>query len=268
MELLRHLAVFASITVALVAIGSLLYLVVSFVVMRSHTPARTWRHAIATMLGEALAIALTQPLIPLFYLVGRRMGGPKGGRPVVFVHGYFQNRADFIYLAWLARRARLGPLYGFNYNWTASVTTCASHLARFVERVCRETGHAEVSLVAHSLGGVVSLEYLASKDGAARVRRCVTIASPHAGVKWRGGFIGRGARDLRDTSAYMRTVASRPIALRALSIFSTHDNIVHPASTSALAARGGDDQEVSHIGHLGMLFSREVADAVIHHLSS
>lgn len=191
------------------------------------------------MLGEAWALALTQPLVPLYYVIGRRMGGPKDGRPVIFVHGYFQNRADFIALARAARRANLGPLYGWNYNWTSGVETCARRLAAFVEAVCRETGKPQVALVAHSLGGVIALEYLATPAGAERVARCVTIGSPHAGVNWRAGMVGKSAKELHARSQYMQSTSLRPVPVGVLSIFSTHDNIVHPKSTSALTARGG-----------------------------
>ncbi len=248
-----------AVVVALIAIGAGLYLLVSFLVMRRHTTARPLASALRSMLHEALAIAITQPLIPLYYVVGRRMGGRREGRPVVFVHGYFQNRADFLYLARAARRAHLGPLYGFNYDWTESIPTCADRLAAFVESVCGETGQAAVALVAHSLGGVICLEYLSRPEGAARVARCVTIASPHAGVVWEGGMIGKAARQLAARSAYMQASAARPLTVPVLSIFSTHDNIVHPPTTSALASRGGDDCAVDEIGHLGMLFSPEVA---------
>jgi pimeloyl-ACP methyl ester carboxylesterase len=249
--------------VGAVAMGALLYLLVSFAVMRRHTAARPFVAALGSLAREALAIAVTQPLVPLFYMVGRRMGGTPGGRPIVFVHGYFQNRADFVYLARAARRAGLGPLYGFNYNWARGVRDAAAHLDAFVERVVRETSRQDVALVAHSLGGVVALEYLATDRGRARVARCVTIASPHAGVAWRVGMIGRGARDLRSDGDYMRGAASRPLPIRVLSVFSSHDNIVHPKTTSVLAARGGDDLEVDGVGHLSMLFSRRVAEATV-----
>jgi hypothetical protein len=46
-------------------------------------------------------------------------------------------------------------------------------------------------------------------------------------------------------------------------VYSTHDNIVHPPSTSQLASRGGRDIAVDGHGHLSLLYSREVANALI-----
>ncbi len=261
-------ALAASILAAVVALGAIAYLLVSFTRMRSHTPARALSRALRSFVHEAGAIAITQPLVPLYYLVGRRMGGVPDGRPVVFVHGYFQNRADFVYLAHAARRARLGPLYGFNYDWTRSIADSAARLGAFVETVCRETGKDAVALVAHSLGGVVSVEYMATPEGKTRVARCVTIASPHAGVVWRVGMIGRGSKELHAASEFMRARATRALPVGVVSVFSTHDNIVHPSATSALAARGGEDVVIDDVGHLGMLFSAEVARATVRALAT
>ena len=263
----RTLGLLLGFLVSAVLVGAFGYLVVSFLAMRGHTPARPWRDALRAMFAEAMAVALTQPLIPLFYLVGHRMSGRRSGVPIILVHGYFQNRADFVYLAWAFRRASLGPLYGFNYNWTRGVPTCAAKLAAFVERVCTETGQPKVAIVAHSLGGVVAVEYLATPAGAARVDRCITVASPHAGVVWRAGMIGASARQLSATSEYMKSSAVRPLPIRVVSLFSTHDNIVHPSTTSALTLRGGDDETVDGVGHLSMLFSRKVVDVLVRRLS-
>jgi len=245
------------------ALGGLLYLLVSFFALRRHADVRSWRRLAGSFLHEALAVAVSQPLLPLFYVLGRRMGGDPRGRPVVFVHGYFQNRGDFVYLAARLRRAGLGPLYGFNYSWLESIPACAARLGVFIEHVSAETGQSKVAIVAHSLGGVVALEYLGTPEGAARVDRCVTIASPHAGVTWRGGMVGHAARQLYAQSRYMQSRASGALPVRVVSLFSTHDNIVHPAKTSALINRGGRDVVVDNLGHLSMLFSRKVADLTI-----
>lgn len=252
-----------------VAVGSTLYLIVSFAVMRRFTQPRPFAHSLRALWGEALAIAITQPLVPLYYFIGRRMGGPDSGRPIILVHGYFQNRADFVLLAKRLARASLGPVYGFNYNWASRIATSAVRLERFVDQVCRETGQPTVAIVAHSLGGVVAHEYIATATGAARVSCCVTIASPHAGVRWRAGAFGAVARELHAKSDYMQESSRRPVPapVRAVSIYSSHDNIVHPPSTSALAERGGVDRPVEGVGHLGILFSREVAEATVRALA-
>ncbi len=248
---------------AATTVGVLLYLVVSFFLMRAHVPARPFRATLRELIRETWWVVLTQPLIPLYYLRGHAMGGDGPGDAIVFVHGYFQNRANFVGVARAIRRAGLGPMFGFNYPWVLRVEKNAARLAKFVEKVCAASGREHVSLVAHSLGGLVALEYLQSEEGARRVRKCVTIASPHAGVPWRGPILGEVGRQMRSGSTFMTDRAGRKLAIPTLSIYSTHDNMVHPATTSQLVARGGVDLAVEGPGHLSILFDPKVASAVV-----
>jgi len=187
------------------------------------------------------------------------------GTPIVAIHGYTQNRVDFLRLARACARAGLGPVYGFNYPWFATVDGNARRLARFCERVREETGAAQVDLVAHSLGGLVAMEYL-HEGGAAGVRRLVTLASPHAGVTWEGPIVGACGPQLRAGGAFLVRRADRAVPVPSLSVYSTHDNVVHPPATSMLRARGGRDRVVDHVGHLSILFDPGVASAVVEFL--
>ena len=250
------LAVFAA-----TALGIFGYVAGSFFLMRGYTEHRDWSASFRAALRETFWVFLTQPLLPLYFFFGRRMGRGDG-HPVVFVHGYMQNRVNFLGLARALTRAHVGPLYGFNYPFTSDIVESAKRLARFVEVVCRETGKSQVDLVAHSLGGLVALEYMHSDEGRAIVRRCITVASPHAGVTWRGPVIGLAGTQMRQGGVYLKERAERVLGIPTLSIFSTHDNIVHPPATSALAARGGVDFEVRDLGHLAILFAPEVAAEV------
>lgn len=239
-------------------VGIVVYVGCSFALMRAHTDARSTWAVLREALREVLWALLTQPLVPLFYFVGRRLGDGGGRVPVVVVHGYSQNRVNFLRIARALAKVKSGPIYGFNYAWFARVPASAEKLARFVEDVKRETGAAQVDLVCHSLGGLVAMEYLRGR-GAGLVRRCVTIASPHGGVAYRGPIVGACATDLRVGSDLLRSHAAHTLAVPCLSIYSAHDNVVHPPATSTLAHRGGRDHVVSHLSHLSLLFSPAVA---------
>jgi pimeloyl-ACP methyl ester carboxylesterase len=249
--------------ISAVAFGIFIYVALSYVLMRTHVAPRPWRAEAREILRETFWTVLTQPLIPLYYFRGHFMGGDGPRDPVVFVHGYFQNRANFVGLARAIRAAGIGPMYGFNYPWLFRVEKNAARLARFVEKVCAHTNRPHVTLVAHSLGGLVALEYMHTLEGAKRVRRCVTIASPHAGVRWRGPMLGEVGDQVRYGCDFLSDRAGRTIAVPTLSIFSSHDNLVHPPETSALATRGGKDRLVADVGHLAILFDPTVTREVV-----
>ncbi len=268
-------------------VGIAVYVLGSFALTGAHTGRRSFVVSFRELLREALLAAVTQPFLPLFYFVGRRMDALLSPRrptrpdprataavvPVVFVHGYMQNRVGFIGLARALAKRGFGPLFGFNYDWLGALDASAERLGRFIDAVCAETGAEQVDLVCHSMGGLVALEMMRRRSNAAipgtlRVRRCVTIASPHAGVMWRGPIFGAGGRSLRRGSSFFEAHASVSVCVPCLSVYSTHDNVVHPKETSSLAKRGGQDVEVEGLAHLAILFSPAVAEHVARFLAA
>lgn len=233
------------------------YVVISFALLWRAVPPPPFASRVRIMSREFLLAALVQPLLPFFYLVGRKMASG-AGQPVVLVHGYFQNRADFLAIVWKFRRAGLGPLYGFNYPWMDTTARNVERLASFIAAVRAETGKPSVDLIAHSMGGLVCLEYIADEAHKERVRRCVTIATPHAGVQWGGPILGAASREIRATSVFLLERRARVVGVPCLSIYSPTDNVVFPAETSALALRGGTDKEAPAAGHFSILFEPEV----------
>jgi len=81
--------------------------------------------------GMSAALSAARP-VGFLPLPGSRRQGP---RPVVVLHGYAMNRANFVPLAFRLARAGLGPIVGFEY-WTLGRTAAAARqLAWFVEHV-------------------------------------------------------------------------------------------------------------------------------------
>jgi pimeloyl-ACP methyl ester carboxylesterase len=256
------------------------YALGSFLLMGRHVGTRQLGRSLRALARELWIAGLTQPVLPLFYLVGYRMdalfarpagSGAAPGRaarggevPIVFVHGYMQNRVGFLGLARALLGRGAGPMFGFNYPWFGSIAGNAQRLERFVESICRETGATAVDLVCHSMGGLVAMEMMRGEAArhALRVRRCVTIATPHAGVMWRGPLLGFGATSLRRGSALLAAHAGLRPPVPTLSVYSTHDNVVHPKESSSLALRGGRDVEIEGPAHLAILFAPEVAEHV------
>jgi pimeloyl-ACP methyl ester carboxylesterase len=245
--------------VCAVVLGIAVYVTVTFAASFSHVPRRSLFRSFRSAFHESLLAALVTALFPLYVAIGRKRGS--GTRPVILVHGYTQNRADFVYISRFLRGRGIGPVYGFNYFSFADIRSSGKRLARFAERVCKETGTEAVDLVCHSMGGLVARHCIRLEP--ARVRRCVTVASPHSGVRFRGPVLGRGARQLRTGTRFMMELSAAPLGVPMLSIFSTHDNIVAPATPSAsLEPWGGHDFVVDHVGHLTILFDKRVAGAI------
>jgi triacylglycerol lipase len=241
-------------------VGTSLYVLGSYFLSRGHAEPRAFRQTAREMLRELFWATGTSPLVPLYYFLGRRLA--TGTRePIVVVHGYMQNRACFVWLAHRLGRDGLGPVYGINYPWYRSVRENGERLRVFIEGVCKETGKDRVSLIGHSMGGLVAIEYLLNHGGLSSVSKCVTIASPHAGVLYRGPLLGAARRELRQGSDLIVSLAL-PLSTPVLSIASSHDNLAYPAKASSLALRGGSDELVDGPGHLAILFDARVAHLI------
>ncbi len=203
---------------------------------------------------------LTQPARPAFRFL-RRLGGRPSGTPVVFVHGYGQNCATFWGMAADLARRDVGPLYGFNYRCLADIRAIADRLDGFLRPIVEETGAESVDLVCHSMGGLVALEHLRRSDEH-RVRRCVTIATPHAGVRWPGPIFGACGAQMREGSDYLRELAGSPCSVPLLSVYSRRDVLFFTPRSASVAARGGYDLPMDDGGHLSLLFHPAVLSHV------
>jgi pimeloyl-ACP methyl ester carboxylesterase len=187
----------------------------------------------------------------------------RGPRPIVVVHGYAMNRANFVPLAWRLARAGLGPIVGFEY-WTLGRTArAARELGAFVDEVRARTGAAAVDVIGHSMGGVVGRYYVTLGGGDGVVANLVTIGSPHRGTEVSAIGVGHPARELvRDSNLMTRlTLATPPAHTRTTVIWSRVDALVPGARQARID--GAEELVYDDLGHLSLLASRRVAEAII-----
>lgn len=246
--------------VVIVWVSGAVYVAVSYFEARQYVPARPWPRVLASIMREAWLVAWTQPMMPWFWFIAKRLGSGGGTVPIVMVHGYFQNRVDFLYLAARLHQAGCGPLYACNFFWPQSLERSSDDVLRFIERVRAKTGAPKVDMLTHSSGGLFVLDILADKHEV--IRRAALIAVPARGVPWRGPVIGTSGTELRAGSRYQAEHTNRVDGVPVLSVYSAHDNMVHPVETSQLVGDRVENVEVQDLGHLSVLFNREIGDLV------
>ena len=130
----------------------------------------------------------------------------------------------------------------------------------FVEQIREKTGAEKVDLLTHSSGGLLALDLLHERPE--WVGRVAVIAVPWRGVTWRGPVLGPSGSQLRAGSEYTRNRPDEVVGGPVLSVYSVHDNLVHPAETSRISGPDVTLVEVENLGHLAVLFDRHVADVV------
>lgn len=252
--------------------GSYLY---AFVVLRPETPNTRRAHLIRAAFVELGATLILMPLWPLWMLLGASYkasvegeGHARGSRhPVVLLHGFAMNRTNWL---WVGRRLAArgaGPLYGTTYFSPQGVRRSAQHLKDFVEQVLAREHAGRVDIVAHSLGGVVARYYVERLGGAWRVARLITIGSPH-----RGTLLGRlglvpSLRELMAGSPLLDELGTPDPNVKYTSVWSRADAIVIPPESAAIGP-AGRDHIFDDLGHLSMLLSPRVIDAVAEELAA
>ncbi|MEJ2860184.1 esterase/lipase family protein [Actinomycetospora flava] len=166
---------------------------------------------------------------------------------VVLVHG-FGAGPD----CWDAVAAALGgpgvAVVTHRYTWTAGVASLGAALADEVESLARRSGARSVTLVGHSLGGVIVAASLADGRLAGVVTRVVTVAAPLRGTGWARLLPVGAVRDLRPGSPVLRSLATPGVPWTALA--SHADVVVAPA---AAALEGTEAVVVDGVGHCGLL---------------
>lgn len=214
--------------------------------------------------GMSAALSLVRPA-GFFPLPGARQLGP---RPVIVLHGYAMNRANFLPLAYRLARAGLGPIVGFEY-WTLGRTAAAARqLAWFVEHVQVMTGSPQVDIVGHSMGGVVGRYYVQLLGGDGAVANLVTLGSPHLGTDVSELGIGHPARELLVGSKLVTRLAAAPAPrdTRVLTIFSHADALVPAHTQLTLDIPRAERIVYDDLGHVALLGSRRVARDIIKRL--
>jgi pimeloyl-ACP methyl ester carboxylesterase len=223
------------------------------------------RHPIRVALAEwvaAMALSAARPagFLPL---PGARTRGP---RPIIVLHGYAMNRANFVPLALRLRRAGLGPIFGFEYWTLGRIAAGARQLGWFVDEVRARTGAPEVDIIGHSMGGVVARYYVALAGGDPAVRNLITLGSPHSGTELSAMGIGHPTRELVLGSKLCTRLAAAPPPqhARICAIWSRADALVPGGRQPPLP--GAEVILYDDLGHVALLGSRRVAAAVIERL--
>jgi triacylglycerol lipase len=179
----------------------------------------------------------------------------------LLVPGYACNRGQWW---WLRRRLRTRGFAVATINLEpplADIDSFAEHLHNRIEALLTETGADRVTLVAHSMGGLVSRAYL-RRHGCARVSMLITLGSPHHGTVIARLGAGRDARQMEPGSNWLLQLADEEtLALPVLSLWGCIDEIVVPQDSSRLA--GARETVFAALGHLALLFSPAVLKALL-----
>lgn len=182
--------------------------------------------------------------------------------PVLLLHGYFCNSA-----LWqpMARRlaARGHPVAAIDLEPPfGSIDGYADAVLAAVDALRARTGRSQVTIVAHSMGGLAARAAM-RRHGDAAIARLVTLGTPHRGTVLAVAGHGENVAQMRRGSRWLDGLSAAEDAARRKRftvVLSHHDNIVVPQADQTLA--GAKTFEFSGLGHVALASDAAVAALV------
>jgi pimeloyl-ACP methyl ester carboxylesterase len=187
--------------------------------------------------------------------------------PVLLVHGLVDNRSVFSVMSRSLRRRGFAHVCTWNYSpLLTDVARGAADLGAHIERICEQTGHDQVHVVGHSLGGLISRYYVQRQGGDRRVASLITVGTPHHGSVWAHAVPTPLIRQLRPGSPVIQELEEPAPGFRTpvTAIYSDLDQVVVPTRSGRcdhpdLRAR---NVVVHGVGHVSLPRHRGVVDEV------
>ncbi len=179
--------------------------------------------------------------------------------PVLLLHGYGCNSGYWSCFTPMLDAARISHASIDMEPLLAGIDEFVPQVARAIDALCAQSGAAKVIVVGHSMGGLVARAYLRS-HGCARIAQVLTLGTPHHGTALADRAPGANALQMRrwdhagaqDNAWLEALAASESPHTRALitSIYTHHDNIVSPQSSSWLP--GAHNIGIGGVGHVAL----------------
>lgn len=194
--------------------------------------------------------------------------------PVLLLHGYGCNSGYWASLAPLLDAARISHATLDLEPLTGDIDGYAERIEEAAARLCARAGSEQLALVAHSMGGLAARAWMRTHGGQ-RVARLVTLGTPHHGTCLAAFGLGINAGQMRRMGvagpecAWLTALAGgedNAVRARITSIFSHHDNIIAPQTSSHLA--GARNLAFGGVGHVALGHERRVLDAVLRELDA
>ena len=193
--------------------------------------------------------------------------------PIVFVHGYFHNRSAWVkYFRWLKKEGFTHLLALDLKGKFNGIEKYAKQLEKEVEKLTEKYEVNKVDIVAHSMGGLVSRYYIQKLGGSKKVRKLVTLGTPHNGTKVAVFVLGKARPQMLPGSNFLEEISikdSGSLGGTELTVlYSDADFMIVPSDLARVNAEGIENRCVGLISHIGFIYNKSVFRNVLSILTS
>jgi triacylglycerol esterase/lipase EstA (alpha/beta hydrolase family) len=209
--------------------------------------------------NEFVALARSVPRMILYRYLMLTPAPAPAKLPILLLHGVGCNAGVWTGFRRYFDSRGIGPVYALSYGPPlASIELFATEVGDRIAAILADTGASQVLLVAHSMGGLVARAYL-RQYGGAKVRRLVTIGTPHHGSRHAWLMAGICLSQMRPGSGWLDGLnddRSGEGGVPAVSVWSWHDSMVTPQTSSRID--WGRNIAISGVAHNALLDDRNV----------
>jgi triacylglycerol esterase/lipase EstA (alpha/beta hydrolase family) len=212
---------------------------------------------------ESIAVFFHFITRPLRLFFDRRSPLPDaGGRPVLLIHGWGSSSHAFMLIFLYLKKMGMMNVSFMTYRpITADMARLSRQVAERIDEVLARSGSARVSLVAHSMGGVLCRYAIKNLGVADKVERVITLGTPHMGTRTTAfSLFGKNTLQLSYNSRFMKELAEggmTPGSIQYTSIYSNFDGFIVPQDSAVL-----EEPAIAHRlcwhGHVRLLYSGKV----------
>jgi hypothetical protein len=188
--------------------------------------------------------------------------------PVVLLHGFVDNRSVFVLLRRSLARHGHNRAESLNYSLlTCDIRAAAELPGRHVEEICARTGHHQVDIVGHSLGGLIARYYVQRLGGDIRVRTLITLGTAHCGTQMAQLLSAHPLmRQMLPHSDVIEELRSPAVGCRTrfVSFWSDLDHLMSPVEAACIDHPDllATNVRVTGIGHLALPVHPAVAAGI------
>jgi len=187
-------------------------------------------------------------------------------QPIVLLQGFAASSLVLVPLERYLTRRLLRPVVRLRLGGALSlhlgdIRSSAEQVAKTLDELARVPGFRYVDVVGHSMGGLVATYLLKRLDSQRRIRRVITLGTPHrgaplalAGALLFGAF-SRAIWQMLPGSSLLRELQALPVppGSELIAVSAAGDLVVPNACAHLAAEPGHRNENLAEVDHLGLL---------------
>lgn len=198
-----------------------------------------------------------------------------GQQPILLVHGYLGHSSNWTYMRYRLQQAGLGPVFTINLGsvFQSIDGDYALKVKQKAEEIAKITGMPKLTIIGHSMGGVIASYYATHLAPKGSVTDIITLGSPMKGTKFSAIEVGECAEQMNYRSDFIKKLLDKIYSsedIRFYNFGSEADEIILPNSAALLDASKMKSKLKTHmfsdLGHVSYPLSDMAADKMIDYI--